>query len=994
MSKYYKPINISKYSHSVPEEIKQLGDRELTEKELKELNLIPSGLSDIASATFGVGKAALNVTGEGGKDDKKDKEAEKEKKLDYKQYASFLEKGFKNYQDQYFVHPIIYSNEKKRRIGYTVLSMVTGSSITLQPYKLVDNDLYKLSVQVLPGKFRSIIQKIFSWFNYDRIDYKKMEVTNISNSKDPVRSFKMDQILKEPVYKELNKFNPNRGTKFTCSIIFYDDSKRKLIIGKDIGIEQVTQDKITLSKIHSKEVKKGGSVETKLYSKKHEIALSMLIPAYASEIVEDKMKENNKFYYDHIFPMTVSSLEEYEKLTGVNLTEGIWDTVKSKVGSMKPKKTELVLFYLKPLLIVSESEKEMESFRGDMDTFNFDTHKGYISSLSSLVYGEDSRGGGGGSPVKKVSLSKLRKFFVKHGTYIRLYGWTPKLRALLLRYAMRPSFNVYDFNSNILKEEENAPAINKDELITSIRKRELPILDLKYLGDESTQKEGEMYFKFKVLKISGDTQYTQGISENQEIRIPSSYFEHIEEIKDDSNKEIPSVFINEEFFTETSTGQRGDQEEEEDEEEEDDEGGSEQTAEQEESNNAQNEIPDPENASEREDGTKNVFIFSTTSGNKLTPENFNDYVTLRDGSYGGCFTLWYQGNNAYLKINSDEYDVINYWENRKSNYIKELQGMFDANYSDFSEDNLPVDIRNIEPAQLQYKSLNDNNYEFELIKKGKIELVSNQNQFSNNREESPSNSSATPDSISNAVSDTDSTSLADILNNLEQVTADMDNTSDNAEDLQKQKREMKLKNILEFISKEIPNKSLVDIIEVNSNDINDTQSFANHILDFDTIEDMSDIVIKKYEGNINNFNPTDNKNYFVIENIKEIQLSSNTNNNSSNNQQTQDSNTPDIDKAEGEVKYYKNLDEDLNNAEETNSSDKRAFFQIWEQGNNYYAKVNTNSAIRSLITVWDSSLVFFDYKKNPTATSIENIKPAVFDAETKKLTKKGQIELT
>jgi hypothetical protein len=56
--------------------------------------------------------------------------------------------------------------------------------------------------------------------------------------------------------------------------------------------------------------------------------------------------------------------------------------------------------------------------------------------------------------------------------------------------------------------------------------------------------------------------------------------------------------------------------------------------------------------------------------------------------------------------------------------------------------------------------------------------------------------------------------------------------------------------------------------------------------------------------------------------------------------------------------------------------------------------VNTNSAIRSLITVWDSSLVFFDYKKNPTATSIENIKPAVFDAQTKKLTKKGQIELT
>jgi hypothetical protein len=116
--------------------------------------------------------------------------------------------------------------------------------------------------------------------------------------------------------------------------------------------------------------------------------------------------------------------------------------------------------------------------------------------------------------------------------------------------------------------------------------------------------------------------------------------------------------------------------------------------------------------------------------------------------------------------------------------------------------------------------------------------------------------------------------------------------------------------------------------------------------------------------------------------------------NQSQNQQTQDSNTPDIRKAEGEVKYYKNLDEDLNKTEETNSSDKKAFFQIWKQGDNYYAMVNTNSAIRSLITVWDSSLVFFDYKKNPTATSIENIKPAVFDAKTKKLTKKGQIELT
>jgi hypothetical protein len=56
--------------------------------------------------------------------------------------------------------------------------------------------------------------------------------------------------------------------------------------------------------------------------------------------------------------------------------------------------------------------------------------------------------------------------------------------------------------------------------------------------------------------------------------------------------------------------------------------------------------------------------------------------------------------------------------------------------------------------------------------------------------------------------------------------------------------------------------------------------------------------------------------------------------NQSQNQQTQDSNTPDIRKAEGEVKYYKNLDEDLNKTEETNSSDKKAFFQIWKQGDN------------------------------------------------------------
>ena len=164
------------------------------------------------------------------------------------------------------------------------------------------------------------------------------------------------------------------------------------------------------------------------------------------------------------------------------------------------------------------------------------------------------------------------------------------------------------------------------------------------------------------------------------------------------------------------------------------------------------------------------------------------------------------------------------------------------------------------------------------------------------------------------------------------------------------------------------------------------------------MDELSQYVYKKYSGRLEKFeveNLTLN-----LSNIKEIDLSTipaQSQESSAQQSNTQENtNVPNISNAEGEVKYYKTINEDFNKSEEVESDNKRNFFEMWKQGNNYYVRVNPNNQNqKSLIERDDSYLKsYFEYKSDLSATKIRNIKPVVYDVTSGSLTQKGVIELS
>lgn len=414
MSKYYSPIDISKYQYEFPKDIRDFMDRPLNPQELKEFIPGYSDIKDIASKSLDVVKAATDI---GIKKDKDQAKKDKERKKDYKAYSKFLVNGFRDYEQQYFLHPILYINEEKRLIGYTVLSDTTNSwltdeFITLQPYKLQNTDLYKLDKQKNHGKLQTIGQKVLG-FPYKRCLFKKIEVDNISDSNSPA-SGKLGQQLTLPIYKALNKFNPVRGTKFYCDLVYYDESNRQLLIGKEIHIEQVTQKIVTISKIvkAKKEKEKDKIIQRK-------IDLSLLIPAYATELKlenpteSEPVRENSLFSYTPIFPQSIEDGEEFYR--------------SFKEKEEKGEKPKLVLFYIRPFLSVKELETERDSFSIDKSLFDFDYPiKNDHSSLRPFLLGKDDRYDVGGMDTRRrsdISREDLEKFLIKHKAKIRLHGF-------------------------------------------------------------------------------------------------------------------------------------------------------------------------------------------------------------------------------------------------------------------------------------------------------------------------------------------------------------------------------------------------------------------------------------------------------------------------------------------------------------------------------------------------------------------------------------------
>lgn len=134
----------------------------------------------------------------------------------------------------------------------------------------------------------------------------------------------------------------------------------------------------------------------------------------------------------------------------------------------------------------------------------------------------------------------------------------------------------------------------------------------------------------------------------------------------------------------------------------------------------------------------------------------------------------------------------------------------------------------------------------------------------------------------------------------------------------------------------------------------------------------------------------------IIENKIKVFIKQGTISNQSQQSQTTNNNVPDINNREGDIVYYKFVEKNnLDNSEIVDSSNQRAFYEGWKQGNNYYIKVNTNISNRTLIQRPNSFLdPLFEYKKDSSATKIKNIKPAVFDLSTKELIQKGQVELS
>ena len=363
------------------------------------------------------------------------------------------------------------------------------------------------------------------------------------------------------------------------------------------------------------------------------------------------------------------------------------------------------------------------------------------------------------------------------------------------------------------------------------------------------------------------------------------------------------------------------------------------------------------------------------------------------------FTIWYQSEKPYLQINdTNSISLIMYLsamgaENGKG-YKQYLEQFFDANYDTLSNEDDITDVKNIKPAEMSFKftDTEQKEYEFTVVKKGQIELIAREQRFENNRDNSPSSSSTTPETIDGA------TNSESIVAEIDSVLSDIEISVEESEDNQEKTRLKKIGDIISFVVNTVNSKGIVDVIELDSSKISDTSKFSDEIIYATSIDSLSDMVIKKYEGNLSQFNTQDNNSYFVIDNMNEIQLQTSSNQKSDTPAQEENNNVPNISNAEGEVKYYQAIDDDFNKYKsyETDSTNKKSFFEMWKQGNNYYAKVNPNNNYhKSLIQSHDTLLKpFFEYTRNPSATKIKNIKPAVYDVNSRSLTQKGEIELS
>lgn len=986
LSKYYSPIDIKKYQYEISKDIRDFMDRPLNPQELKEFIPGYSDIKDIASKSLDVVKAATDI---GIKKDKDQAKKDKERKKDYKAYSEFLVNGFRDYEQQYFLHPILYINEEKRLIGYTVLSDTTNSwltdeFITLQPYKLQNTDLYKLDKQKNHGKLQTIGQKVLG-FPYKRCLFKKIEVDNISDSNSPA-SGKLGQQLTLPIYKALNKFNPVRGTKFYCDLVYYDESNRQLLIGKEIHIEQVTQKIVTISKIvkAKKEKEKDKIIQRK-------IDLSLLIPAYATELKlenptePEPVRENSLFSYTPIFPQSIEDGEEFYR--------------SFKEKEEKGEKPKLVLFYIRPFLSVKELETERDSFSIDKSLFDFDYPiKNDHSSLRPFLLGKEDRYDLGGMDTRRrsnISKEDLEKFLIKHHTNIRLHGFD--LRYLSESVSQKNTLREASLKDIIAKAPQylfrQAVCPYQYEVSFKERSRDTYIFTVisKIVAPEGTKPITQIVVPFNTIlqfvsnKKIQDKSYTLLII-NEQVIERQSQGEDIEEVEDtvtaeeetpaESNPipETPPVSPENEIqTTETS----------------------------------------PPQSAITVVSSINEFITKmyNTSEEIKSLNLFDAIISINDNSeilaslvadernkkvWNILYGLMYQ--DTKLNIVKEEVTKDNFINKVTSTpYLQEFTNAFVTSSSDLTSSTL---FSNPTTGLSNVQFTNGKELKFDDILG--IGVINNVIQYYISSEDQLGDIQSVTEESVPTIPPVDETTIPDSMEEiLSQDEITSDTSSEEIETAIGETEDPRVKKNLEMFSKileMVSNNSEIDIIELDETQIGDPSQFASRIESSDSIQDLANIVKNKYKGKISGYNPTsENESYFIVDSIEKVEFTSPSPAPSPQEQASpqQNANTPDISKAEGEIKYFKMMDEDnLNNSESVESDKKTAFFEGWKQGNSYYVRVNLKVGIKTLIERQSGFLTpIFDYKTNESATSIKNIEPAVFDISTGKLTKKGKLEL-
>ena len=994
----YTSIDFSKYEYSLPEEIREFAKNPKPKNKFKELlsSLVPQGVSDVFDKTLDVGKTALGVGSSIDKGKaKQDKLDKANKKVDYKKLSTFFKNGFTNYKEQYDLHPVIYEykeeQSKNNKISYMMVSMATGDTVTLQPYKLANTELYKIAKQKSHGTKIGGVLDFIGLKSYVRAKYKNIQVSNISTDTNPLSDFKFAQTMTAPIYKLLNKFNPELETKYSCEFVFYDDKKRELEWVKNVFIEQVTQNRIVLSRyIEGKEGKKSQS--------KVQINLSLIIPTFANEL---EKKESGSILYEPIF----SRLEE-------------------KGESKKDlKNKKLVLFYVRPFLYIEDSPQEQTSFTARIDTFDFSIYlgSGLYGDLKSLITGD--RFGGDEGRIERPPkdrekfLAKLKLFIEKYkDTDLLIYGYDE-----LIERFLRLGENTIQNNSlSIFKEEES---ISKSDVFAITNINQLNkchfIFKCKYISED----DKKYIFEIKErVRDEENKEYrnqitTQAMQSKKIIILKSEILEVFD------NGKYPFMIVKPKVFGSNTKPQ---------------------SQEQQSGNQGQQnpnipdvvEIPDTIETEPKLNTTTvegiNEIIQKVKAEFNTSPNFIVDiaqYVTkLRDknqtidantskklqlcidlvSSVGKEINIRFLKNtitnskiftNSIVSSPSLEEFNNNYTEGSSiKSKIKNVEIKDKLNKIELELDTLEVkDIFGIgvldNKIQL-YVSSNLNLINTE------VENLLNNLDFNDSPNLPPQDTTTTPESLQQTIQDIaqgneellTQEEFDELLGGNEQEREEVIQEINNIED-ETEKKKLKLLSMLSEIALF---RGEVDIIEVN--DSIEENSFQNAIVNATSMDELSQYVYKKYSGRLEKFeveNLTLN-----LSNIKEIDLSTipaQSQESSAQQSNTQENtNVPNISNAEGEVKYYKTINEDFNKSEEVESDNKRNFFEMWKQGNNYYVRVNPNNQNhKSLIERDDSYLKsYFEYKSDLSATKIRNIKPVVYDVTSGSLTQKGVIELS